>query len=79
MTPRARRRGAKSRDDGGQDGQTVPWPLPQAHARYLRGQREVHARSTAGQQGQPDSRSNQVTVRPPRRRQPHRAARPATI
>ena len=53
--------------------------LLQARAGYLRGQREAHARSTAGQQGQPASSSNQVTVRSPRRRHPHRAARPATI
>jgi hypothetical protein len=61
-----------------------PCPLPQARTRYLRGQREVHARSAAGQQGQPDSSSNQVTVRPatlppaPPRRHARHHLKPAT-
>jgi hypothetical protein len=64
-------RGAKSRKDAGQDGHGAPAPAEGPY-RAHKGQREVHARSTAGHQNQLGSSSNQVTVRPPRRRQPHR-------
>jgi len=49
------------------------------HAPALPDHRHVHARYTqAGCRGHPCCSSNQVTVRPPRRRHPHRTARPAT-
>jgi hypothetical protein len=57
MTPRAGRRGAKSRDDGDQDGQTVPLapcrrPVP--------GTYEVNGRSTPGPP--PDNRVSRTAV-----------------
>jgi hypothetical protein len=35
-------------------------------------------RQTVGTSGKPARVSNQITIRPPRRRQPHRAASPST-
>jgi hypothetical protein len=86
MTPRARRRGAMSRDDGGQVGQTVllaPAAGPcQVPARSTGGPRQVHRRTTgsAGQQLEPGHCPPAApSPAPPRRQARHHLKPPAAF